>query len=190
MTTADESWTAANDSPIMRVEAPTTADDPSSTSKCVDKLTDGVCLFCNIRRKRKRNQEVPCHKSSDETLINSIVMAANGLHDIEMFEKMNSIEKDSYFYYHFPCKQEYLKRFVRPVSAGQRTEWHDMRDLHEQTFEKICEYVEINVIEERKCYSLGVLKDNYLSILTDLSAKNNIDFDKNFTPQHLSLIHI
>lgn len=140
--------TTVHDLTIIEDEGQTEADESSSKIVKENILTDGVCLFCNILRKRKHNKYVPCHKSSDESLIKSIVTVANGLNDLQILEKFNSIEKCSYFYYHFTCKQEYLKRFVRPVSSEQRTDWHIMREIHEQTFEKICEYVETNIIQE------------------------------------------
>uniref|UniRef100_A0A6P7FRI3 Uncharacterized protein LOC114331907 n=1 Tax=Diabrotica virgifera virgifera TaxID=50390 RepID=A0A6P7FRI3_DIAVI len=98
-----------------------------------------------------------------------------------MLNKISSI--GSYYYYHFQCKQVYVYQFNGPTN--ERTVWHDVRDLHKKAFEKICDYVEINVIENKNSYSLKVLTDKYLTILSNLAKENQVDFDSNFFQHHL-----
>lgn len=115
------------------------------------------------------------HKSSDQSLLNTISNVAKGLNDTVMLDNISSIR--SYYYYHF----QYVKQFNRP--SNERTEWHDVRDLHKTAFEKICDYIEINVIENKNSYSLKVLTDTYLTILSNLAKENQVD--SNFFQQHL-----
>ena len=93
------------------------------------------------------------------------------LDDAPMIAKIDALDlgaKEAW--YHRICRTRYQQKAdgtSKDSAKNQDSEWHEARNLHDDTFAIVRDFVQSNVIERKEAYHLSELCELYRSSLED-----------------------
>ncbi|XP_017875132.1 uncharacterized protein LOC108622012 isoform X2 [Ceratina calcarata] len=143
-----------------------------------------ICFFCDKHRKVYNHRILPLHSSVAGKLRNNICRIASAGTDREIEGKLDALNVNDTIYYHLPCRQMYLRKYVI-TRVTHNTDWHKKQKFHELTYSDICGFVETNIINNKECHLLQFLTDCYNEILENFYVEEFQYFDAKYTSQHL-----
>jgi len=164
--------------------------DRSSTSTSTSHgalFPQNECLFCcKGPRKFKGVFEglVKCLTAQGESLIKDCAALKQ---DHAVLAKIGDIDlRAKEARYHESCRREYVRRIDRQhhvMADGNAAVCHtDLRAAHNDTFDRVCQYVHTDVIQGKKVVRVAMLRDMYLQHM----ATSHEDFyNPDYTSQKL-----
>lgn len=155
-TTCDESFAASEDS----------CDDPG-TEKDIE--CQQVCIFCNSKRKKHTGRWQTLHSSCAQDTRENIKSQATELNDVILIRKIECLSsQECPISYHRICVVQYQNKFQSHItSQKEKTNWHMKRDTASIAFDKICSFVEENIMRNKHVYYLDFLRTLYAEYLSD-----------------------
>ena len=141
----------------------------------------GICFFCNKFKIQRKANVLPIHEcKSRYEFLAEVKIFAKSSNDVKMINKIESY-KGCRIFYHSICYREYNRSSIDCTKASvPKNDWHVIRELNDEASKTVFEFVKKNVIESKKCYSLQLLKDYYLTVYDDFSKKRGFIHNKSF----------
>ena len=85
--------------------------------------------------------------------------------------------------HHYMCRVELQRRAEQKSSHGEKTKWHEIREVHSEAFEVVKNIVQESVIVNEEGYFLKDLVSKYISVLREVGGDGFEEIT--FTSQHL-----
>lgn len=139
-----------------------------------------ICLFCNQKTKKLRSKRLPLHSTNKNDFLNKLD-EENGA----FMELIYRVKKCPYsiIYYHNICRLDFFYK-TSSKKKTTKTNWHDVRQLHQECFHEMCDFIQENVIKRGRCFFLTYLHRYYMELFEE-SQIHSEEIIGNFTPNNL-----
>ncbi|KAK0161711.1 hypothetical protein PV327_008130 [Microctonus hyperodae] len=164
--------------PVSVVDSPSESNVLLESNVCIDENLQ-ICIFCNKKSKKHRLKILPLHACDKNTFLTKL----DG-EDEALSELRNKIENSSSstIYYHNKCQLHFFYEISSKTKI--KTNWHDVRQLHQATFDEISVFIQENVINKKRCFFLHYLHRYYMELLKEMEEYEEVIIGS-FTPQTL-----
>lgn len=128
------------------------------------------CLFCGLVSKGKKREQLGNCESLEAA--EKIKEAAEILNDKEMITKISNVDfVAKEVKYHHSCRKNYLNTSARSFVPRTASDIGHVRQVHENAFSSVCDYIKTCIIGQREATTLASLYQDYISIISE----NGID---------------
>lgn len=117
-------------------------------------------------------------------MFNNVIRFAEISNDPELIKKLNLNEK---CLYHPICRTTYQNNSEAIVAKNKpHGNWHLLRETHKQAFKAICEFIDNEIVQNKKVYYLSNVFQRYKNLLFENCNAEECKQDfKSYTPQNL-----
>lgn len=147
----------------------------SDTGSHVSSSTTGVlkktCIFCKKENKFVRGRPTEklgiCETNDAGQKLKDAIVALNDQHLLAIVGDVDIFAKE--VRYHHSCRRAYISKADRSRDHGNKTksDYQEARDIHQNAFQKLVDYVQSSVIEEKCAEMLTSLHSRYLQHMHD-----------------------
>ena len=140
-----------------------------------------ICIFCTKKDKKHNGSKQKLVSVETGYFEEKIKKCATTLGYQALLSKLRSVDfVAKEIRYHGICRTKYQTAAEQVSKTSQNKEaekrsinlWHRGREVHSETFQSICLFVEDQVITDGDVLGLKDAFNNYISILEDLDAEN------------------
>lgn len=143
-----------------------------------------TCFFCNQSRKKHCGKILPLVTSTNDIIIEKIVINANTLNDIVTLSKITALGANRVIYYHNNCKLNYFKKNIS-APIHKQSDWHITREVNDLVYNELYSFIADNTIKNKQCYSLKFLVEYSKNALHRLFSEQYKNFDSYITSHYL-----
>ena len=140
-----------------------------------------ICIFCTKKDKKHNGSKQKLVSVETGYFEEKIKKCATTLGYQALLSKLRSVDfVAKEIRYHGICRTKYQTAAEQVSKTSQNKEaekrsinlWHRGREVHSETFQSICLFVEDQVITDGDVLGLKDAFNNYISILEDLDVEN------------------
>lgn len=178
--------------PTSTVESATIAPQPSTSTYDLSntplnsnldensQLHPSICIFCDKCFKKHQGQRQQLVELDKQALMKSLEKYEIFIKDTETYDK---IQKSATLFNHRICRKNYFNK-LREFEEKKETNFHKNLQLHKEAFSEICNFIDENVINNKKFYSFGFMCNNYLQIISNIAADKGEKYNNVFSKAH------
>lgn len=137
------------------------------------------CFFCQKVNKKRKGRQIYCRKIKNKIpFLEKIKNYSTELGDIEMLRKIqeeNNSVNDTFLAYHNICNVNYFAKYQRKMNPPPTNDWATKRDGHKIARERLINYIQQEVITNRRVMSLAHLKYCYAEFVKEIYEHANLE---------------
>lgn len=143
------------------------------------------CIFCG-RAKRRCNRNIQhTSRTNNDTKISRI-------RDILLIEnatdKIGCMENAAFINYHPSClsQREHKLFYTNEKILGKKASdiWSLRREIHEKSFARVKNFVEMKIIEEKRVHNFAEIYDLYSSVIQEENVQRRLNLDHTLYARH------
>lgn len=144
-------------------------------NKTTNTKTSNVCVICQ-RFKRRRNRRKQLLSSTTKyKQFDNLVTTATSMDLFDFGSDIEAAKKEKKpVFYHAMCKLDFENLF-RARSNKQRNEWHKKREARKIALQKICAFIQDNIITDHNSYHIKFLQDMYQNSIKQCYVNAKLD---------------
>lgn len=155
----------------------------TDTEENADDEAGHDCFYCEKYCITRKGRKILCIRSKDKVrILHRIKKYATEMNDLDMLLKIQAANENdtTHLYYHSTCQTSYFGKFSNKQTKAKTNTQETIRNIHKIARERLFQYVEEEIINNKKVFSLTYLKHCFVTFLEELHEIAGLESDSLF----------